>query len=277
MKRVLLALIFVVACSTIGSAQQYTYYFPHVAIGTYPGGSWQTTIFISNSAAPGTVGSGVITFTKSDGTPYNTAWRDDVGRTIGSGNTIPFQLNSGETRKYVSVATAPLTTGYATVTANTAVLGSAMFTQLNGSGTMLGEAGVPSLVPIGKQAVFVDTTSGFKTGVAMMNPSNAVLEVHLELYNTVGQLMNQTVRSMGPYQHTSFFIHELFPTAQGMIGRLVFYCTNPMVGIGLRFDPTFALFTTMPPIAVIGQLFEADFSGSYGLPAVIRREEWVIG
>src|SRR4029079_13135146 len=60
MRRVFLAFIFIVACSAIGSAQQYTFYFPHIANGTYPGGSWKTTIFITNSS--GSTASGAITF-----------------------------------------------------------------------------------------------------------------------------------------------------------------------------------------------------------------------
>jgi len=271
MRRVLLAFIFIVACSAIGSAQQYTFYFPHIANGAYPGGSWKTTIFITNSS--GATASGSITFNADDGSPFNIQFVNETGAPVGGGNSIPFQLGPGETRKMISNGAGGLTTGFATITANAAVLGTSMFTQLNSVGQMLGEAGVPLAIPIGKQAIFVDTLNGFKTGVAIANPNTASLEIHLELLNQSGQMVTSTVRTLGPLQHFSLFVNELFPAVGPMVGRLQFYCTNPMVGIGLRFDPSFALFTTLPPVAVVGLIWPTDME----MPGVIRKEELQFG
>ena len=248
MKRVVLSVTFLMAASSVCSAQgQFTYYFPQVAIG----GGWTTTIFISNASAPGTAASGAITFTTSDGSAFNANWIDESGNLAGGGgNTIGFQLASGESRKFLSIADIPLTTGYATVTANASVLGSAMFSQADAVGKMRAEAGVPMAIPLGRQAVFVDTTGGFKTGVAIANPNSATLRIHFELMSNTGQMIRTVLRELPPYQHLAFFVHELFPDAPEMVGRLQFYCTNPMVSVALRFDPTFSVFTTMPPIAI---------------------------
>jgi hypothetical protein len=270
MKRVFLALILVAVFGTFASAQQFTYYFPQVAAGTFPGGSWKTTIFISNAEAPGTTASGAITLTASDGSNWSLPWVDDVGRPIGSGNTIAFTLGSGEVRKFVTVATAALNTGYATVTANAAVLGTAMFSQLDGAGNTTGEAGVPAAIPLGRQAIFVDTTSGYHTGVAIANPNTNTLVVHYELVNTVGQIIMSNIQNLGPLQHISFFIDQMFPNAPAMVGRFQFYCTNPMASIGLRFNANMNLFTTIPPIAISELLDTAP-----EFPAVIRRERWL--
>jgi len=261
--------MFVVAFSAMGSAQQYTYYFPHIAVGTYTGGSWQTTIFLTNASAPGTAASGAITFTADDGTAYNVQFVDSGGNPVGSGNTIPFQMNAGETRKFISVANAALTTGYATVTSNAAVLANAMFTQLDGNGNMTGEAGVPAAIPLGRQAIFVDTTNGFHTGVAIANPNTASLEVHFELLNTTGQMISSQVRTLPPLQHIAMFVDQLFPGTPPMIGRLQFYCTNPMVSVALRFSPSYALFTTLPPVAIAGLI-----QSTIDFPAIIRRDRW---
>jgi len=270
MKRVLLAIVLVAGFSAIGSAQQYTYYFPHIAVGTFPGGSWQTTIFITNSSAPGTLASGAITFTQSDGSAYNVQFVDGDGNPVAGGSTIPFQLNAGETRKFVSVATGPLATGYATVTSNAAVLGNAMFTQLDGNGNTVGEAGVPAAIPLGRQAIFVDTLNGYHTGVAIANPNTASLEVHFELLDNSGNMINSQVRTLPPLQHISLFVDELFPGTPPMTGRLQFYCTNPMASVALRFTPGFNLFTTMPPVAIAGLIHSID------APAMTRREWWVL-
>lgn len=258
MKRVLLTLCLILEASAICSAQQLTYYYPQIAIGGFGGGSWKTTIFISNATAPGgTPASGLITFTRSDGAPMNVQWVDDANRPVGSGNTIPFQLGGGETRKYTGASPSPLTTGFATVTANAAVLGTAVFTQLDSAGRMMAEAGVPAAIPLGRQAVIVDQTSGFKTGVAIANPNGAPLHITFELLDTVGNKLATTTRDLPPNQHTAFFVHEMFPAAPPIVGRLQFFCTNPMVAVALRFEPNFVLFTTMPPIAIAGLTHDA--------------------
>src|SRR5437764_6829135 len=99
----------------------------------------------------------------------------------------------------------PLTVGYAMVTANASVLGTAMFSQLDGAGNILAEAGVPMGIPLGKQAVFVDTTNGFRTGVAIANPNSGPLITHFELLNDAGQTVTTTVITIPGSQQRSLF------------------------------------------------------------------------
>jgi hypothetical protein len=248
MRRALLTVVFMIAAATVGSAQ--TFYFPQIANGVYDGGSWKTTIFLSN--ATGAAASGTITLMKSDGTPFVSTWRDEAGNLMGPASSIPFQLGPNQSHRFSSVRDMALTTGFATVTSNSAgVLGNAVFSQFDALGNMVAEAGVPMAVPLGKQAIFVDTTSGFMTGVAIANPNNASLHIHFELVNNDGQIIASDVRDLAPNQHMSFYLNALFPDTPTMVGRLQFYCVNPMVSVALRFEPTFNLFTTMPPIAIL--------------------------
>jgi hypothetical protein len=244
MKRVLLSVAFIIALSAAASAQSFTYYFPQVAVGA----GWRTTVFLSNATAG--PASGTITFTANDGSPFFTNWLDENGTNLTNGsNVISFSLASGESRKFVSVDDHPLVAGYAMVSANASVLGTAMFSLLDGGGNIQAEAGVPMAIPLGKQAVFVDTTSGFRTGVAIANPNSGDLEVHFELLTDTGQLLTSTIKTLGGFQHISLFTDELFPGQGPMVGRLQYWCTNPMVSVALRFSPS-VQFTTMPPIAV---------------------------
>ena len=220
MRRTLFIVLFILAASTVSSAQ--TFYFPQVAIGAYEGGSWQTTIFLSN--ATGSPASGTVMFSKSDGTPFNSSWLDEAGNLAGAGNVIPFTLGASESRRFTSIVNIALTTGFATVTSNSVgVLGTAMFTNNNGLGNMVAEAGVPMGIPLGKQAVFVDTTNGFRTGVAIANPNAASLRIHFELVTNTGQIILAQIRDLPPGQHFAFFVNELFPDAPAMVGRLQFY------------------------------------------------------
>ena len=248
MRRALLLIMMVLATSTVCSAQ--TFYFSHVAIGAFDGGSWRTTIFLSN--ATGTPASGKVTFSQSDGSPFNSTWIDEAGTPVSHGNEIVFMLGPSESRRLMSVADIPIATGFATVTSNSGgVLGNAMFTELDAVGNMVAEAGIPMAIPLGKQGVFVDTTNGFMTGVAIANPNNAALHIHFELVSNTGQIILSQVRDLAPGQHMSTFIHELFPDAPPMVGRLQFWCVNPMVSVGLRFEPSFRMFTTLSPIALL--------------------------
>jgi hypothetical protein len=249
MRRAILLISFLLASSAICSAQQFTYYYPQIASGSTGAGTWQTTIFITNATAT-TTASGTITLTRSDGSAFNLTWVDDDGALVGSGNTIPFQLGGGETRKFISIPNAPLSTGFATVTSTAAVVGTAVFSQFDAGGRMTGEAGVPAAIPLGKQAILVDTTNNFKTGVAIANPNSNPLHITFQLLGEGGQVVATRERDVPPFQHFSIFIHELFPEAGSMVGRLQFWCMNPMASVGLRFDPSFALFTTLPPLAV---------------------------
>jgi hypothetical protein len=245
MKRVLFSLVLITMASALGFGQSLTYYFPQIAAGD----GWRTTIFISNATATGSA-TGTITFTKSDGSAFPANWVDEGGNNVsGGGETISFELAAGQSRKYTAVGDMPLAVGYARVSTTASVLGTAMFTRFDEFGNILAEAGVPMGIPLGKQAVFVDTTLGFRTGVAIANPNNAALEIHFQLLDNNGQVINQGVRGLAPFQHMALFTDELFPGTGPMVGRLQFWCTNPMIAIALRFSPS-VQFTTMSPIAI---------------------------
>jgi len=248
MKRAVFAFMLGACFSAVGSAQGFTFYYPQIASGTFDGGAWQTTIFITNTS--NSFATGQITFTQTDGAPFHMSWIDDRGQGASNGNVITFQLGAGESRKFLSVIDAPLRTGYAAVSASAPVLGTAMFTLLDGGGRMLGEAGVPAAIPLGRQAVFVDTTNGYMTGMAIANPNSSQLEITFELINTAGQKVAVTHRNIPAFQHMAIFIHELFPEAPPIVGRIQFWCKNPMVAVGLRFAPGWSPFTTLPPVAI---------------------------
>ena len=247
MKRVLLAIVFVLFVSAVGSAQQFTYYFPQVAIG----GGWVTTIFVTNAITSQT-GIATIIFTQSDGTPYKTTWVDEMGNDVTKGgNSIAVRLAGGETRKFTSVGDIPFSMGFATVYSNSsAVLGNAVITAFDGDGNVVAEAGEPMAIPLLKQALFVDTMHGVTMGVAIANPNEISLPVHLELIADTGQLIGSTDINVGSTQQAAFFLTDLFPDMPAMIGRLQFSSTNPTSSIGFRFNARIIPFATIAPIAV---------------------------
>jgi hypothetical protein len=210
-----------------------------------------TTIFISNTMTSGT-GAATIILTKSDGTPLKANWLDEMGNNVtNNNNAIGVQLAGGESRKFVSVADVPLTTGFATIVANSSlILANAVFTEFDRAGNLLAEAGVPMAIPLVKQAIFVDTTNSFRTGVAVANPNTQPLQVHFELLSDTGQVITSTVQDFGPQQQIAVYLDQLFPGMPAMVGRVQFWSTSPTTAVGLRFTPLGTPFTTLTPLAI---------------------------
>src|SRR5262245_49172111 len=200
MKRVVLTLAWILTATVICSAQT-TFYYPHVVNGVLGGVVWKTTIFLTNPAAAGTaLASGSVTFTRENavlngaGSPFNVSFTDETGQPAGSGNTISFQISGGQTKKFTSSGTGAFGSGFATVSANASVSGTAIFSEFDTLGRLIGEAGVPAGNAVPNQAIFVDTQGGYNVGVAYANPGAAGANVTLQLLNSSAVAVLSTVQ-----------------------------------------------------------------------------------
>jgi hypothetical protein len=225
-----------------------TFYFPQIADGGDPTAFWRTTVFITNPAAIGTTpASGAITLWTSAGAAFNTGFVDAAGAPVGSGNTVPFSLSGGETRKFSSTSAGPLAVGFATVTADADVRGTAVFSEILG-GTLFAEAGVPSATAVLKQAIFVDTTAGFDTGVAFANPNSTPANITFSLFNAAGAPVGAPlVRTLATNQHNALFVSQLFQGAPPFTGTMQIISDVPVAVVALRFASS-GIFTTLPPV-----------------------------
>jgi hypothetical protein len=256
MRRALLALSLVFAPFGVCFAQT-TFYFPQIADGAAGGPFWKTTLYLTNPAPPGAPpATGSVTFLRTQGgaaAPFNVAFVDAGGVPVGSGNTLSFQIAGGQIRKFVSTGTAPLATGFATVTADSAVTGTAIFSLFAANGRLVSEAGVPAAASLPRQAILVDTLAGFNTGVAYANPNGSAASISLQLLNLegapVGSPRPETLPANG---HTALFVRELFPNAAPFAGTMQITSNAPLAAVALRFDPTFTFFTTLPPVSLAG-------------------------
>ena len=256
MKRIPLIVFLILTATTVCSAQT-TFFYPHVANGVLGANIWKTTIFLTNPAAAGTA-SGTITFTKDNSTSgaagsvfSNIAFTDQNGAAAGSGGTITFSIPAGQTRKYVSAGTGEYAGGFATVaTTAGAVNGTAIFSQFDLAGQLLAEAGVPAVSAVPNQAIFVDTIGGFNIGVAFANPGAASANVTLSLLNSAAASVATTTQILGPGNHSAAFTSQMFPGAAQLAGTMQLRSSAPLSAIALRFDPTFTVFTTLPPVTL---------------------------
>jgi hypothetical protein len=255
MRRVFLTLLVVFSVARASFGQNTTFYYPHVADGILGSTVWKTTIFLTNPAASGTA-SGSISFMQDNanpalaGSPLNISFKDETGNSVGSGNVVPFQIAAGQTRKFVSSGAATYAGGFAVVNSNAAISGTAIFSEFNSNGTLLGEAGVPSGAAVLRQSIFVDTVGGYNLGVAYANPGTAAANITLTLLNDNASPVATTTQILGANNHNAKFVGELFPNAPQLAGTMQIVSNVPMPAIALRFDPTFSVFTTLPPVTL---------------------------
>ena len=255
MKRVPLILFWILTATIVCSAQT-TFYYPHVANGVLGGTVWKTTIFLTNPSSSGSA-SGTIVFTKDNataglaGSAFTIGFTDQNGAPAGSGNTITFSVPAGATRKYVSAGTGDYAGGFATVAATTGIVnGTAIFSEFDLAGRLIAEAGVPAVPAVPRQAIFVDTVGGYNIGVAYANPGAAAATLTLTLLNSSAQTVLSTPATLGPGNHKAAFVGELFPGAPQLAGTMKIESSSTLAAIALRFDPTFAIFTTLPPVTL---------------------------
>src|SRR5262249_5061797 len=254
MKRILLTICTILLAAGVCSAQT-TFYYPHIANGVQPGGvTWRTTIFLTNAASSGNA-SGTIRFTQENladpglaGTPFNLSFTDENNAPAGSGNVITFSIPAGASKKYVSSGAGPYFGGFATVTTTEGeVKGTSIFSEFKG-GVLVGEAGVPAVTATANQVIFVDTQAGYNVGVAFASPG-AGSHVTLSRLNCAAVSVATSTQNLGTGNHIAAFTGQMFPTAGQLSGTMKIQSSGPpLAAIALRFDPTFAIFTTLPPV-----------------------------
>jgi hypothetical protein len=258
MKRLILTACWILTFAIVASAQT-TFYFPHIANGVLGGTFWKTTIFLTNPVAAGPTASGTITFNQDSsklggaGTPFLVGFVDESG--VQTTGTITFSIAPGQSKKYVSLGTGSYSPGFATVSTTAGTLnGTSIFSEFTSAGQLIGEAGVPQAAALTKQAIFVDTVGGYNIGVAYANPGVAAAHLTLSLINFDGTTVASTTQLFGSGNHAAAFTSGpggLFtPSPPQMTGTMQIASDVPLATIALRFDPNFALFTTLPPVSL---------------------------
>ena len=235
-----------VAAVTAQPSLTEVFYFPQIA----DGGQFSTTMFLTNPASSGTA-TITIGFTRSDGTPLDVSFVDSNGQSFNG--SISLQLAGGTSRRLVSTATPEtVQTGFATISSDVPIVGSAVFSQFSGApatSTLLAEAGVTSASTGTSQAIFVDETAPFQTAVAYANPGQTDAAVTFDLLDPEGQTIRTTARTLAAGTHQALFVFQLFENLPGgHIGTLRVTSSVPVSIVSLRFAGS--LFTSVPPFGL---------------------------
>ena len=220
--------------------------FPQVADGSFPGGSFLSSLVFVNRTAAGVTGR--ISFSKSDGTPMALGLVD--GR---RGSEFTFTVPGGGSVFLQTNGSSPLAVGYARLTSTGPLGGTILFSQLDGSGRVLLEAGVGAAPGGTRFSIPVLYVRGsVDTGVAFANTSGQPVELQLKLRDKPGNDVDSAVIRLGIGEHLPKFATELFDSLPGQsefAGLVEVEADQPVSAIALKLQGL--ILTTFPVIATI--------------------------
>ena len=161
---------------------------------------------------------------------------------LGTDSTFNFALASGESRVLETTGEGGIQVGYARITSEEGLGGSAVFSRIDlPSGLLETESGVPVSQLGNNFFLFVDTTGDAETGLALANPAAgpagappAMLDV--KLLDMAGQEIARRELELATGQHTAQFVTQLFPDVEGageMRGLLAIASPVPIVAVTL--------------------------------------------
>jgi hypothetical protein len=266
-------LIVGIASQSATRAAEHVFYFPQIGDGTVGGIQFQTSLILVNTGPASDV---VVEFFDSVGNPIDLSLG---GQPAAHG--FEYRLDPGIAISTETSGTGELRVGYARVTADSGVGGTAVFTRKDAAtGVVLYEAGVAASPTLTAFTVFVDSTGLRDTGLALVSPplghalpaQEGPPNVVMRLYDTSFQEIATTNVPLSEGAHLPRFIHEFFdavPEAREMQGTLTVQSDRPIAALTLRqtedparpFPQSVPTLTTFPVIP--GAAEEVAVSGSF--------------
>lgn len=213
------------------------------------GGGWKTTLTVVNLLpAQNTVG---LRFRGDDGGPLalpliitqqgisQPAMASSVDRTIEPGAQLLIESEAPS-------ASATLV-GWVEVISSGPVAGFAIFRQRGQNGR--DSEGTAPLETSRSSSLMLpfDSTTGFSTGVALVNSTNQAVIVTATIRDDSGAQIGLQAVALPAMGHTSFAVTDRFSTTSGRRGIIEFQNTagGAIAGLGLRFS-SFGSFTSVP-------------------------------
>lgn len=185
--------------------------FSQVAIG----GGYQTIFTLLNTGA--TDLTGVLILTEGNGTPMNAAFSSPSAAPATGDSYNIGPIHSGGTQFITASPTNPASatvTGWGRVESSGGTIGGVGTFEFSQGGRLTTIAGVlaGNLVNVATIPVDNDGAQSRFTGYAIANPSNANINVKIDIVNTNGTL-HQTLtlpqlNPLGPHQQVARFIHQ---------------------------------------------------------------------
>jgi hypothetical protein len=213
---------------------QFETYLAQVGDGPPGAGSLQTTIVVSNLTNSTAIGE--LAFFDEQGQPMQLL----VNGTMGS--TFDFSIKSFSGNSFATSATSqPVKVGWAKISSNVPVGGTAVFGILGADGSVETEAGVGtsegSSYSIG--AVQKSLEGNFDSGIAVVNISDQVATARIDALDQNGDLVainNQLLANLQPGEHVARFLSQIFEDLadQNFDGTIRITGNTPLAAVILR-------------------------------------------
>ncbi len=205
-------------------------YFPQVA----DGGGYTTTIILLNTS--GSLETGTLYFHANDGTFLGVQSVDGS-----SSSFFPYSVLPGGAFVFQSNAAFNETqTGWVELTPDSGTFtpaGAGLF-QYSSGGVLVTESGVPSATPTTRARIFVDTSAGHDTGLAIGNPDNIIVNIGLAAYEMDGLTpagIGRTTLTLSGKGHEAAFVYQrISGLPAGFRGVLDIVSYSPFVALTLR-------------------------------------------
>ena len=161
---------------------------------------------------------------------------------LGTDSTFNVTLGSGQSRVLETTGEGAIQAGYARITSEEGLGGSAVFSRTDlPSGLLETESGVPASRPGNNFFLFVDTTGDAETGLALANPfpvpaGGPPVVVDLKLLDMSGQEIASDELQLATGEHTAQFVTQLFSDVEGVDeirGLLAISSPVPIVAVTL--------------------------------------------
>lgn len=228
------------------SSIQTSLRFAQVADGTFSVGSFRTSLLVfSVSSNPAHV---VVTLTEDNGTPFPVTIPGQ-----GTNSTFSLSVPAGGSFFLQTLGDQLLTVGAATITSDTQIGATAIFTVLDSQGNFWTEAGVGDSGLLTEMTLPVDIAQNFDTGVAFFNPGASAITATLRLLNSTGVNVGSNQITLEPKSHTARFVTQLFPGTFDFQGTIAISATGPVSAVTLLQNSTPLTYTTLPIVPGVAQ------------------------
>jgi hypothetical protein len=216
----------------------------HIANGSFGSGSYKMSFLIFNiSSSTANVS---LTLTDDDGLPLNLS-------IVGHGNQSRFDFSGlapGASLFLQTDGAGSVVTGGATITSNTPIGASGIFTVLNSQGGFQTETGVGDSPVLTSLTLPVDITGSFNTGVAFLGVGASGPTLTFRLLDSDGNSVgSSTTRTLAAKGHLAVFVSQLFPGTSGFRGSLAVTSTAGVAALTLRENDQPLSFTTLPVVS----------------------------
>lgn len=189
------------------SEPPFTLIFPHTARGQAAGLAVTPSLFLFNSS--GSNASGTILFRKQDGSAMT------VSSNLGTDSSFEFSLRPGEVLRLQAGSQGNLEVGWIEVLSDIPISGTGSFITETTQGEFLSDVGIGASPRSTQTMLFVDTTEGKDTAVAVCNPNPSTdANLEIELRRLDGSLVAARQRPLAALNQQAIFVSELFKPSE---------------------------------------------------------------